>query len=88
MKGGDAEEVEFLEITKNQEEVLETLSDNSIKLPERHPSNDEPKARDDFEKNRLKYKIKEKKKDKSESKSGNISKKTPKSEQQIKYDNK
>ena len=68
MKGGDAEEVEFLEITKNQEEVLETLSDNSIKLPERHPSNDEPKARDDFEKNRLKYKIKEKKKDKSEAK--------------------
>ena len=58
MKGDDAEEAEFFEVTENQEQVLEILSDNNIQLPERHSSNDEPKARDDFEKNRLKYKMK------------------------------
>ena len=57
MKGDNAEEVEFFEVTDKQEEVLEMLSDDNIKLPERHSSNDEPKARDDFEKNRLKYKV-------------------------------
>ena len=59
MKGGDAEDAEFFEITQNQEEVLEVLSDKTIQLPERHTSNDEPKARDEFEKNRLKYKMKQ-----------------------------
>ena len=44
MKSDDAEEVEFFEVTQKQEEVLEVLSDDSIKLPERHPSNDEPGA--------------------------------------------
>ena len=58
MKGDDTEDAEFFEVTENQEQVLETLTDDTIKLPERHPSNDEPKARDDFEKDRLKYKIK------------------------------
>ena len=57
MKSDDAEEVEFFEVTQKQEEVLEVLSDNSIKLPKRHPSNNKPKIRDDFEKNRLKYKM-------------------------------
>ena len=57
MKGDDTEEAEFFEVTESQEEVLEVLSNDKIQLPERHPSNDEPKARDDFEKDRLKYKM-------------------------------
>ena len=57
MKSDDTEEAEFFEVTNKQEEVLEILSDDTIKLPERHTSNNEPKARDDFEKNRLKYKM-------------------------------
>ena len=64
----DSEDAEFFEITENQEEVLEILSDNNIQLPERHPSNDEPKARDDFEKDRLKYKMGKAQKDELESK--------------------
>ena len=68
MKGDDAEEAEFFEVTENQEQVLEMLSDDNIKLPERHSSNDEPKARDDFEKNRLKYKMKKAQIDELESK--------------------
>ena len=63
--GEDAEEVDFFEVTDEQEQVLDALSDSiggdNIDLPERHPSNDNPKARDDFERNRLKYKINEKK---------------------------
>ena len=55
---GDTEDAEFFEVTEKQEEVLEVLSNDKIQLPERHSSNDEPKARDEFEKNRLKYKIK------------------------------
>ena len=55
---GDTEDAEFFEVTEKQEEVLEVLSNDKIQLPERHPSNDEPKARDDFEKDRLKYKMK------------------------------
>ena len=58
MKGDNTEEAEFFEVNDNQEQVLEMLSDNNIELPERHTSNDEPKARDDFEKDRLKYKMK------------------------------
>ena len=58
MKGDNTEEAEFFEVNDNQEQVLEMLSDNNIELPERHTSNDEPKARDDFEKDRLKYKKK------------------------------
>ena len=54
----DTEDAEFFEVTEKQEEVLEVLSNDKIQLPERHSSNDEPKARDEFEKNRLKYKIK------------------------------
>ena len=72
MKGDDTEDAEFFEITDEQEETLNALSDHiggdDIKLPERHPSNNSPKARDDFEKDRLKYKIKEKDKDEEESK--------------------
>ena len=55
---GNTEDAEFFEVTENQEQVLEILSDNNIQLPERHTSNNKPKARDDFEKDRLKYKIK------------------------------
>ena len=66
MKGDDTEEAEFFEVTESQEEVLEILSDSNIKLPERHSSNDFPKARDEFEKNRLKYKINEKQKNEEE----------------------
>ncbi len=43
-------------------EVLNELSDNKIVLPERHASNDKPKARERFEKNRLRDKILEKNK--------------------------
>tara|TARA_Y100000310_G_scaffold32651_1_gene30912 strand:- start:2 stop:700 length:699 start_codon:yes stop_codon:yes gene_type:complete len=72
MKGDDVEEAEFFEVTNEQEEVLDALSDHidsdDIDLPERHISNNSPKARDDFEKNRLKYKIKEKHKDEEEAK--------------------
>ena len=68
MKSGDTEEAEFFEITESQEEILEVLSNNNIQLPERHPSNDEPKARDDFEKNRLKYKMKKAQIDEMEAK--------------------
>jgi hypothetical protein len=60
----DVEDADFFDVTDEQEEVLDVLSDriggDDIELPERHPSNDSPKARDDFEKNRLKYKVKEK----------------------------
>ena len=66
MKGDDTEEAEFFEVTEGQEEVLEVLSDSNIKLPERHSSNDSPKARDEFEKNRLKYKINKTQKDEEE----------------------
>ena len=55
--GDDVEEVEFFEITEKQEEVLNQLSDEKIVLPERHMSNDTPKVRESFEKNRLQKKI-------------------------------
>ena len=68
----DAEEIEFFDITEEQEDVLDALSQHiggdNIELPERHPSNNSPKIRDDFEKNRLKYKIKEKQTDEEEAK--------------------
>jgi len=57
MKADDAEEVDFFEVTDGQEEVLNQLSDGDIVLPERHPSNNKPKVREQYEKNRLKYKI-------------------------------
>ena len=57
MKADDAEEVDFFEVTDGQEEVLNQLTDEDIVLPERHPSNNKPKVREQYEKNRLKYKI-------------------------------
>ena len=35
MKGDDTEDAEFFEVTENQEQVLETLTDDNIKLPEK-----------------------------------------------------
>ena len=68
----DTEDAEFFDITDSQEEVLETLSEHiggeDIKLPDRHPSNDFPKAREDFEKDRLKYRTKEVQKNEEETK--------------------
>jgi len=58
MKADDAEEVDFFEVTDGQEEVLNQLTDADIVLPERHPSNNKPKVREQYEKNRLKYKMK------------------------------
>ena len=70
--GEDAEEADFFVVTDEQEDTLDALSDHiggdDIELPERHSSNDSPKVRDDFEKNRLKYKIKEKQTSEEESK--------------------
>ena len=70
--GEDTEDAEFFDITEGQEEVLDVLSDTiggkDIELPNRHISNDKPKLRDDFEKNRLKYKVKEVEKNEEESK--------------------
>jgi len=57
MKADDAEEVDFFEVTDGQEEVLNQLTDADIVLPERHPSNNKPKVREQYEKNRLKYKM-------------------------------
>tara|TARA_Y100000593_G_C4236164_1_gene299663 strand:- start:163 stop:837 length:675 start_codon:yes stop_codon:yes gene_type:complete len=68
MKGGDAEEIDFFEVTKDQENVLDNISNKDIQLPERHPSNNEPKVRDAFEKDRLKYKIKKAKTSETEAK--------------------
>tara|TARA_Y100001938_G_C7926016_1_gene346884 strand:+ start:19 stop:702 length:684 start_codon:yes stop_codon:yes gene_type:complete len=55
--GDDTEEAEFFEVTPKQEEVLDELSDKNIVLPERHVSNDVPKVRDSFEKERLSKKV-------------------------------
>ena len=57
MKEDDAEDGDFFEVTDGQEEVLNQLTDEDIVLPERHPSNNKPKVREQYEKNRLKYKM-------------------------------
>ena len=64
--GDDAESIDFEDVTDGQMEVLNELSDDKIVLPERHKSNDKPKSRERFEKNRLRDKILEKKARKSE----------------------
>ena len=56
----NTEDAEFFDISDNQEQVLDDLSNDKIVLPERHMSNDTPRVRESFEKDRLKKKIIEK----------------------------
>ena len=57
MKDDDAEEGDFFEVTEDQEEVLEELSDSQVYLPPRDPSNDNPKAKSDLDKQLLKHQM-------------------------------
>ena len=65
MSNVDTEEAEWFEVTNDNVEVLdviaEHLGDTEIELPERHVSNNSPKLRDAYEKERLKGKIKARK---------------------------
>ena len=66
----DAEEADFFDVTDEQTEVLnaieEHVGDINIKTPERHPSNNQPRVRDAYEKARLNGKVKLRMKDVSE----------------------
>ena len=66
MKVDDTEEAEFFEVNENQEELLNELSNDKIVLPQRHISNDSPRVREAFEKERLHKKISTKREKKSE----------------------
>ena len=63
--GDDSEEAEFVEITEDQNEILNELSNDNIVLPKRHVSNDTPRIRESFEKDRLQKKIAKKREEKS-----------------------
>ena len=57
MKEGDTEEGDFFEITENQDEVLDKLSDNQVYLPPRDPSNDNPTAKLELDSQLLKHQM-------------------------------
>ena len=61
----DAEDADFFDVTNEHTQVLDAIAehvgDTEIELPERHVSNDTPKLRESFEKERLKGKVKTKK---------------------------
>ena len=61
MKSEDSEDAEWFEVTDNQVEVLDAISEhvggNKIELPDRHVSNNTQKLRDDYERARLKGKV-------------------------------
>ena len=71
MKVDETEEAEFIDVTNDQEEVLNELSNNSIVLPQRDSSNDSPKIRESFEKSSLQKKINIKREEKKESEKQN-----------------
>ena len=57
MKEDDAEEGDFFEVTEDQGEVLDKLSDNQVYLPPRDPSNDSPKAKLELDSQLLKHQM-------------------------------
>ena len=65
MSSVDTEEAEWFDVSDEQTEVLnaiaEHVGDTDIELPERHSSNNNPKLRDDYERERLKGRVKVKK---------------------------
>tara|TARA_Y100000310_G_C20537418_1_gene741543 strand:- start:270 stop:962 length:693 start_codon:yes stop_codon:yes gene_type:complete len=62
MKAEDIEDADFFEITTDQEDVFDAISEyagsENIDVPDKHPSNNSPKIRDQYEKYRIKKKIK------------------------------
>lgn len=59
--GEDAQDIDFEDVTDNQMEVLEELTDEEIILPERDPSNDKPRVKAKMERKSLKERIIERK---------------------------
>ena len=59
MKVDETEDADFFEVSDEQEEVLELISDPNISLPERDPTNDTPEAKTFVEKKSLKATQKE-----------------------------
>ena len=57
MKDDDAEEGDFFEVTEDQGEVLDKLSDNQVYLPPRDPSNDNPHAKSELDSQLLKHQM-------------------------------
>tara|TARA_R100000808_G_C2127799_1_gene137679 strand:- start:612 stop:1307 length:696 start_codon:yes stop_codon:yes gene_type:complete len=67
MKIEDTEEAEWTDITNDQEDVFDAIADHigvsEIEVPKKHPSNDSPRVRDEYEKYRTKKIIKKTKKE-------------------------
>ena len=65
MTSVDAEEADWFDVKEEHIELLDVIAehvgDENIELPERHISNDTPKLREAFEKERLKGKVKARK---------------------------
>ena len=65
MSNVDSQEAEWFEVTNEETELLDVIAehvgDDKIELPERHISNNSPKLRDDYERERLKGKVKARK---------------------------
>ena len=65
MTSVDAEEADWFDVKEEHIELLDVIAehvgDDKIELPERHISNDTPKLREAFEKERLKGKVKARK---------------------------
>ena len=57
----DAQDTEWFDVTDEETQLLDVIAEHAgdvnIELPERHPSNDMPKIRDDYERARLKGKV-------------------------------
>tara|TARA_Y100000310_G_scaffold132312_1_gene131361 strand:+ start:1704 stop:2402 length:699 start_codon:yes stop_codon:yes gene_type:complete len=67
MKSDDTEDAEWFDVTNEQEDVFDAISDHigtsNLEVPEKHPSNNSPKIRDEYEKYRVNKKIKKTRKD-------------------------
>ena len=65
MSNVGSQEAEWFEVTNEDTELLDVIAehvgDTEIELPERHISNNSPKLRDDYERERLKGRVKVKK---------------------------